>query len=170
MLVRHAHAESDAMHWSDRTAPLSRRGEREIVELARDDLNLPGGPELIVSSPALRATDTARAVLDRFGLPAQRLRVDERLYAGSASGVQRLISELDEGLSEVMLVGHNPDITDLGRALFDASIYVPTGATLVLRFDAASWGEVVKSHAGSGQLRGPGVSAALATPVAQPAH
>lgn len=145
MLVRHASSGCDDMSLSDRFRPLDARGERELAWLlARGDGEWGGAcPQQIVSSPALRALVTARALAAATGLNADRIRVDDRLYAGGSRRLLELVAGLDESHSQVAVVGHNPELSDLGRHFSAALSHLPSGGIAVLSFDADSWQEAV---------------------------
>ncbi len=114
-LLRHAHA-GDPFKWSgpDDKRPLSEKGrlqsERLGIFLARARFQ----PDAILSSPKIRAIETASLVAAALGLAVV---VHERL-AGPLD-----MATLDDLLSEVgdperpLLVGHDPDFSELAAAL-----------------------------------------------------
>jgi len=65
-------------------------------------------PDLIVSSPAVRALTTAQLIADEIGYERRHIAVDDRLYASSAGDLLSVIRALDKKLQRVMLFGHNP--------------------------------------------------------------
>ena len=70
-LVRHAKSNRDDPALADRDRPLAERGRKDAPEmgkrLARHDVK----PDLIVSSPALRALTTAEIAASALGLPVE---------------------------------------------------------------------------------------------------
>jgi phosphohistidine phosphatase len=116
--------------WKDRDfdRPLTREGcvrmEREAVAI--DDLSL--DLEAIVTSPLLRAKQTAQIVADRLGLRGDLLE-DERLAGGF--GIERLSEILTPhgNAKAIMLVGHEPSMSaTVGRLVGDAGIELKKGA------------------------------------------
>lgn len=109
-----------------------------------------GTPDRIVSSPALRALTTARGLLDAFGLDDKRLRQEASIYEAPHLRLLELARQLDDADTHVMLVGHNPGLTDLAHALapcpFDD---LPTCAIVQIGFPIATWRALT---AGSGTL------------------
>lgn len=99
-------------------------------------------PELIVSSPALRALTTAQLIAAEIGYPREAIFVDERLYASSPDGLLAVICALDDTLEHVMLFGHNPEFTDLAHRLSNEIVDMPTCAVAEFRFDAKAWADV----------------------------
>ena len=83
-------------------------------------------PDLLVSSPALRALTTAQLIAEEIGYKRKDIVVDDRLYASSADELLAVIRALDKKLDRVMLVGHNPEFADLAHRLSSEIIDMPT--------------------------------------------
>ncbi|HEX5465107.1 MAG TPA: histidine phosphatase family protein [Candidatus Limnocylindrales bacterium] len=131
-LLRHADA-GDALAWAgpDAERPLSRRGWRQVGRLAGLLLAARFRPDLIVSSPLLRAAQTAQSLADALGM---EIVVDDRLAGGiAAAEMEGLLRDLGDPQRPV-LVGHEPDMSRLVAELCDGDVPVPKG-TLV-RIDA----------------------------------
>jgi phosphohistidine phosphatase len=117
-LLRHAHAgDPDAWSGEDALRPLTRKG-RQQCELLGSFLDAHGvRPDVIVTSPKVRASQTAELVAATLGMT---VRIDDRLASGF--GRRELWDLLDElGAREPMLVGHDPDLTELLAYLVDAA-------------------------------------------------
>lgn len=117
-LLRHAHA-GDAHEWvgDDDLRPLTDKGRGQSRRLGAF-LEAHGvRPDVIVSSPKVRAAQTAEIVAGALNMT---VRTDRRLAEGF--GQRELWALLDEaGAREVMLVGHDPDFSDLLTYLLDAA-------------------------------------------------
>ena len=126
-LLRHAHA-GDAFEWigDDDLRPLTKKGRRQCERLGAF-LEAHGvRPDVIVSSPLVRAQQTAEIVAATLGMT---VRTDARL--GSGFGKSELWSLLDElGAREPMFVGHDPDFSSLLCYLIDAAGISMKKATL----------------------------------------
>lgn len=99
-------------------------------------------PDLLVSSPALRALTTAQLIADEIGYQRKDIIVDERLYASSPDDLLAVICALDDKVDRVMLFGHNPEFTDLAHRLSSEVTDMPTCAVAEFRFDAKAWADV----------------------------
>ena len=117
-LLRHADAgDPDAWTRPDAERPLSPKGRAQSEKLGTFLASVGFKPDLIVSSPKVRAAQTAQIVADHLGM---KVRLDDRL--GEALGVGQLDSLIaDLGALRPLLVGHDPDFTLLVEALCDAS-------------------------------------------------
>ncbi|MNC75171.1 hypothetical protein D3C75_1266590 [compost metagenome] len=67
---------------------------------------------------------------------------DERLYGGQVDDLLQLIEEVGGNHKRVMLVGHNPLLSELVLRLADKDVNLPTCAVAVLRFDTKSWAKI----------------------------
>jgi phosphohistidine phosphatase len=143
--LRHADA-GDPLAWTgpDEDRPLSPKGERQADRAARHLEAIGVEPDAIISSPLLRAFQTAEAVAGRLG---GEVVISDRLAGGLDVG--SLGELLDEAGSPatVVLVGHDPDFSETVSALVGAPGIVVRKGTLV-RVDAAS--PLVE---GTGELR-----------------
>ena len=117
-LLRHAHA-GDAFEWigDDDLRPLTKKGRRQAERLGSFLEAHAVRPDVIITSPLVRARQTAEIVAEALGMT---VKVDRRL--GGGFGKRELWAVLDEaGAPEVLLVGHDPDFSMLLTYLIDAA-------------------------------------------------
>lgn len=117
-LLRHAHAEDGT---PDHERPLSAKGERQAAAagaaLALLDLEL----DACVTSPKVRALETARAVCDALGMtPVEDSRLEGGPFDATAIAA--------EHGARVLLVGHDPDFSMAVHSLTGAQVRLPKGA------------------------------------------
>jgi len=141
-LVRHAKSSRDAPSLPDRDRPLNERGLRQAPEMGRLLAGRNVKPDVILSSPALRALTTAQLVASEIGYATQDIAVDERLYAGSAESLLSVVRALDKKLGCAMVFGHNPEMSALASGLSDGNLDMVTCAIVEFRYDTKSWGDV----------------------------
>lgn len=142
-LIRHAKSD-----WNDPTATdfqrtLNARG-RKAAPLMGQRMHQRGiRPELLISSPAQRARQTAELLAAQLALPAAGIRYDEALYGASLHQLIEVIDGLPE-LHHIAVVGHNPGLTDLGLWLCAAAPnWLPTCAVLELELMIGDWPEIM---------------------------
>lgn len=142
LLVRHAKSSWDEVALSDRDRPLSERGKHDAPmmgeRLARDGVK----PDLILSSPARRALSTARLIATALDYQAGHIVVDDRLYACDAKTLLRVIAEIGDDQKRVMIVGHNPEFTELAHQLAREITRMPTCAVAQFTFDGVPWSAI----------------------------
>jgi phosphohistidine phosphatase len=126
-LVRHAHADAGD---PDELRPLSARGRDEARALAERLAGHETPPRVIVSSPLLRARQTAQAIADAT---SAELRVDDRLAPGATV---ELLREALDGVSEpAASVGHQPDCSEIAIAVTGSDPGFPTGGVVEIDLD-----------------------------------
>ena len=110
-LLRHAHA-GDPSAWDgpDADRPLSDKGEGQSERLGAFLAGIGFRPDAVITSPKVRAARTAEIVAGHLGVGVA---VDERL-AGSLGleAVEAILRDAGDPRRAV-LVGHDPDFTDL---------------------------------------------------------
>lgn len=141
-LVRHAKSSKDDPTLADRDRPLADRGLKEAPKMGKRLAKRDVKPDLLVSSPALRALTTAQLIAEEIGYERNDIVLDDRLYESSADGLLAVIRVLDKKLDRVMLFGHNPEFTDLAHRLSSEIVDMPTCAVAEFRFDTKKWSDV----------------------------
>ena len=114
-LLRHADAgDPEAWTGDDADRPLSDKGRAQAERLATFLHGARYAADAVISSPKVRARQTAEIVAD--GLGAQ-VRVDDRL--GGPLDAETLEGILDDAgsLERVVLSGHDPDLSELLNGL-----------------------------------------------------
>ena len=127
-LVRHAHAEQGD---PDELRPLSERGREEARALSQQLAGHDTSPDLVLTSPLLRARETAEQIADATGA---ELRVDERLAPGATAELLREALGHEDG--PVAVVGHQPDFSEIAFALTGEDPGFPTGGVAEISVDA----------------------------------
>jgi phosphohistidine phosphatase SixA len=132
-LLRHAHA-GNAENWSgpDFDRPLSAKGRRQAERLGAFLAERSFAPDAIVASPKVRARQTAELIADALGIA---ISVDERLAGALDTDI---VTSLIEGVggTSVVLVGHDPDFSDLASELLGGA-YLPMRKGALARFDVS---------------------------------
>ena len=109
------HGEADWPHWTrpDDERPLTDFGKKEVRQVAKFLNRLKVKPDLIVTSPLPRASQTAEIAAEQL---KTKLRQDEALEPGF--GISEFSTVLKRHRSKVlMLVGHEPDFSSVISAL-----------------------------------------------------
>ena len=133
-LLRHADA-GDSAAWTDDDAnrPLSKKGRGQARRLGNLLADLGVRPDRILTSPRVRAQETAKLVGKRVGRGPV---VDDRLDWGfDAAALASMLQEQAEGDTSLMLVGHDPVFSDLASWLVGAPLALAKGA--LVRIDLA---------------------------------
>ena len=111
-LVRHAKSSWDNPQLADFDRPLNDRGRANAPLMAHLLMSKGVAPQLIRSSSARRALDTAAFFAKAFGISSGNFITDDALYHASPQQILDAIHALPESCSTVLLFGHNPGLTE----------------------------------------------------------
>ena len=140
-LVRHAEAQLETEAGNDHARTLTRRGTREAKRAADHFAMLGWLPELILSSSAARARQTAEIIARRLELPARKLQVLDSLYLADPHDLRTAVGDIGPRIAALMLVAHNPGISAFAQQLAPAAAMgsFETAGIGCFDFDAQSW-------------------------------
>ncbi|HTQ37226.1 MAG TPA: histidine phosphatase family protein [Steroidobacteraceae bacterium] len=117
ILVRHAHAEWPNYHGPDFERPLTSRGLADARATGRGIAEAGHRPTLLLASPACRTRQTAQLLAEELQLPETAVRCIEDLYNATASTLETELRKVARPESLVVLVAHNPGVSNLIRVL-----------------------------------------------------
>lgn len=141
--MRHAKSSWGDPSLDDKDRPLNKRGKRDAPEMGKRMAEDGHRPQAVISSPATRALNTAEKASSELGFKKKDIIIDDSIYSWDSSDVLEAIYALDDKLSSVMMVFHNPAITDLVNELTGENIEnVPTSGLCVIGFDVDKWNKV----------------------------
>ena len=123
--VRHAYAVSAADFFgSDHDRPLSEKGVEAAKSLAKELSGIAPRPDVVLVSTALRAQETLKHLKGLF-MEGTEIREIKELYDCSAGQLYNIILDNQEGFSHMLIVGHNPAVSQLYSML--SGEYTPFG-------------------------------------------
>ena len=149
-LIRHAEAQVQSgspdierllSTYGSQMAPvMGRRLESQGVE-----------PDIVYTSPSARTKETAKILCYEIGFPLEKIEIKDEIYRASLMNLFTLIQAANEDLKHLMLIGHNPTITEFANALCkDHQIsHMATCGVFKVALDVDYWALV---NEGSGQF------------------
>ena len=141
-LFRHAKTERDSDSGRDFDRRLVERGERDSKRMGQEIGNLGLAFDLVLSSPAARAAETAE-------LAGLSPRFDQRIYDASTGDLLTLTQQTSNEINRLAMVGHNPGFERLASKLLGGDIEMPTGSMVEIALPIDDWQEAGN---GGGQL------------------
>jgi len=140
-LVRHAKSSWKNAALADVDRPLSGRGKRDAPRMGEYLASRGVLPDIILTSPARRARKTAQLLA--AAMPAAvPILCEAALYPASAESLLERVRALDDTWQHVMLIGHNPGLTDFASQIATAGgASLPTCGVLVADLAVDSWRE-----------------------------
>jgi len=148
IITRHAKSSWDSGVSSDFKRPLNKRGKNDAPMMA-DRLRTRGPkPELILSSTATRAIDTAQLLMPVLEISTQHMLTTDSIYEAPRVALEKAIGGLPDSCSVAMLVGHNPGVSSLCSFLDSrASLQMPTCAMACFELNIEQWAETYQDCA-----------------------
>ena len=130
------HGEADWPDWKkpDDERPLTKGGKKEMNEVGKFLHRLKVRPDLIVTSPLPRAAQTAEIAADYL---RAKLRKDESLAPGFGTSKLRTVVKRHRA-NVLMLVGHEPDFTNVISGLTGASLKLSKAGVALVDMDPES--------------------------------
>lgn len=139
-LVRHAKSSWQNSNLSDRERPLNKRGERDAPIMGKRIVEAGIRPSLIISSPAVRAWSTAKIIARAIGYPKEFLHREKDVYLASLDRLLDLLAEQDAEFENILLVGHNPGLTQFANYLSPGvTNNLPTAGVVSVSFEQDDW-------------------------------
>lgn len=143
LLLRHAKSSWENPNLKDHERPLLQKGLKRTGLINKFLLENSVIPDYILSSPAVRAIDTARAIAEGIGFPVNSIVTDEAVYKANVERLYEIIYALPGNKHNVMIIGHNPCFTSFSNIFLEEKIdWMPTSALLSISFDVAGWEEI----------------------------
>jgi len=144
-IVRHAKSSWEFPHLSDPERPLLEKGKErtKLVTkyLKKNKINV----DLIISSHATRATETATILAKAIGYPAESIRINRMLYHATSENISDQFYEVPDNIRSLMIVGHNPTLTDFANQFLDKKIdWLPTSGIVSVTFNASGWDKILE--------------------------
>jgi phosphohistidine phosphatase len=147
-LLRHAKSSWKDPKMDDFDRPLNGRGKRDAPLMGNRLVSYGDIPEMIISSPAERARKTAELVAAALQYHPSAIRFEPCIYEADAETLIELVSQLDDNWKNVMLVGHNPGLTELANLLAPCNLdNIVTCGVARFAFETSRWRDI-RVHSG----------------------
>ncbi len=147
-ILRHAKSSWEFEELSDHDRPLNKRGRGDAVLMGQELISRKVKPDLIVSSPAVRAISTATLLGKELGYDPKEILVDDRVYGASKKVLLEVVQETPAEVKRLLLVGHNEALSEFANMLSPQSVSrMPTAGMVALKFDCESWYDVSRDKA-----------------------
>ncbi len=140
-LIRHAKSSWKDIALDDFDRPLSIRGKNDVQLMANKLNELDILPDLIISSPAKRATTTANTIANTIGYK-KKIEYENKIYESNMITLKNLIKGIDDEYNTVFIVGHNPGLNMLAEELCGFLKNIATTGIVAINFDCNLWNEI----------------------------
>jgi phosphohistidine phosphatase len=152
-LLRHGKSSWSDPAVADIDRPLAPRGKRAARLIAKYMRKKKIRPALVLSSPSRRTRQTLEGIESSLG-KGSRVEFAPELYAAAEEELLERLRAVPDSAESVMLIGHNPGLHDLARALASRGVDLPrldekfpTGALATLVIDSDTWATLAPGDA-----------------------
>jgi phosphohistidine phosphatase len=145
-VLRHAKSSWKDKELSDFDRPLKPQGREAAETMGAFFKRKRIHPDLILSSPAVRAKETIGIILESAKLTGQ-LHFDDRIYEASANRLLEVVNQIQTDVRSALIVGHNPGLEELIALCTGRNERMPTAALAKLTFKTSNWTDVAKAAA-----------------------
>ncbi len=145
LVLRHAKSDRSDDTLRDHDRPLAPRGEADAPQMGVALAALDATPDVVLTSTALRARETAHRVAAAMGYNGTIVEEPD-IYAASVDTLLRALRDRDDATT-ILLVGHNPGLEELiglltGGMAADPIVRLPTAGLACLALDIAEWSHI----------------------------
>ncbi|MDD2563151.1 MAG: histidine phosphatase family protein [Salinivirgaceae bacterium] len=146
ILFRHGNAENTDYETCDFDRNLTNRGKDDSLMMAQELRKRNTIPQFIIHSGANRAAQTAEIIRAELNVE-HPCRIIPWLYTSyTTSELIEVINTMNKELDCILIVGHNPSITDSAiRLCRDFRVSFPTAGNITIAFEGNSWMNVEPS-------------------------
>jgi phosphohistidine phosphatase len=131
--LRHGDAGAARAH-DDDSRQLTAQGVAQLEAAADTWKRLDILPQVVITSPLPRARETAELLIAGVGITVQPV-IDERLMPGADWGDLAQAIGAFRGAQRIMLVGHDPDLSEAVASLTGASVRLRKGGLACIEFE-----------------------------------
>lgn len=146
ILARHGTAQDKLKIRDDFERSLTGKGKAECEFAGQRLKEMQVMPDLVMSSPATRALSTAIVISNKINYPQNKIISVSPLYEGKLRGIVSLLRNVNNSITSVMLVGHNPMFDELYAYLCERpTLSIKKGEVAALILNINSWSELNKN-------------------------
>lgn len=148
ILVRHGKAEDPDSEGGDFLRSLTGKGKDVSAQMARRLAKRENGHITIITSPALRALDTAMIFAGTLKTGYDAVIIREAIYGSfGMSSLCRLLQEAGDEIETIALFGHNPSFSLLVNHFSGTNRgFMPKSGVACFEFDTDSWKTISVSN------------------------
>lgn len=142
-IIRHAKSSWEDDRLTDFERPLNDRGKKDAPRMAKRLKEKEVYPDLMITSPAKRASRTCREFSRILGYPKTSIQENESLYHANPETIQKVIKGIKDKHDVVLIFGHNPGLTEFAEWLTGENLVnIPTCGVVGVNSKIKTWAEL----------------------------
>lgn len=142
ILVRHGKSAWDNPLLNDHDRPLAERGTADAPKMAKRLKKKGIFPDLVLSSTALRASETARITAKVLDYPIAEIIYEKGLFHASPNQILKYIRMQNDKLNTIFVFGHNPGFNELISHLGGELDNLPTSGQFGFKLNSDHWSDL----------------------------
>lgn len=145
-IVRHAKSSWESPDTDDLNRPIIENGIRKTKKIIDYLLSEKVVVDLIISSHAKRAIETANLIADSLNYKQTEIIINYNIYNNDEDSMMNEVYALPNDKNNIMLIGHNPTFTQFANLFLIKKIdFLPTSAVISISFETEKWENVESS-------------------------
>lgn len=152
LLVRHAKTAPAGPSQTDHSRSLEEVGIADAGMLAQFLREQALMPDRMLVSSANRTQSTAQILLKAFESSTIDLLISDDLYLADVVSLERLVNDTSDQVNTLMIVGHNPGLSELAYQFDHAVGGLRPAQMLWVQFDIEHWREAEYARVSSTRL------------------
>lgn len=146
ILIRHAKSSWDNPWLKDHDRPLGPRGLLDAPKMAKRLKKRKLNPEIILTSTAVRAVETARIIAEVLNFTIEEICFEKNLYHASPNTILKYIHLQKDSKNVLLLVGHNPGLNELINYLGYEIDNLPTSGQVAFTLKSEHWNDFIPEN------------------------
>jgi phosphohistidine phosphatase len=146
-IVRHAKSAWDQIALDDHERPITEKGKKRTKKVIEYLVEKKVTVDLIISSDAVRAKDTAMIIAKGLSYPIRNIQLSSSVYNSDLQTLMNYFYDLSKDVESLMMVGHNPTFTSFANFFLDKKIdWLPTSGIVCIEFETEQWENVLNAE------------------------
>lgn len=145
-IIRHAKSSWKDMALDDFDRPLNKRGKRDAPLMGSILKNKNISPDMIISSPTLRAKTTAEIIAKKVNY-SKEIVFDKSIYEATPTKLHKILRKTDDKVCTLFLFGHNPGLNMLAEDYTEFYENIVTCGIVEIEFNCDKWAEIGPKNA-----------------------
>ena len=144
IIVRHCKSSWADLSLSDFDRPLNKRGKIDGELMSSYLREKEKKIDKLISSTSKRTRLTSKYFIEKIHFNS--ISYLDELYHASYSEIIKIISKIENNFNNIMVIGHNPGLTELINHFTDMRIYnIPTSGIIKVEFKEDKWSKITEN-------------------------
>ncbi len=144
--IRHAKSSWDFTELSDEERPLIDKGIKRAKKLGKYLREQNISTDMIISSHANRAFQTAQIIAKKINYPLDKIIIDKKIYGIGIDNLFDIIYGISDEYKTIILFGHNPTFTNIANYFLNEKIEnLPPSGMVCIEFETDQWNNIVNA-------------------------